>query len=270
MVLSATGGDLVVINSGTFRSDMVHPAGDFTMRDLANVIPMRDPLVVLEVTGTQILEILENGVFMYPKLEGRFPQVAGISFAFDPRKTPGERVDPYFVRIGDEYLVKEQKYRLATKSYMKTGCDGYLMLKKCPIIVDEDECPELGLAVQNHFQAINVRLGKTKKHSKHRQSLVTLSRRHSLVKMLDPTAMDFDGPPPIRRASVNEPGLHSTGSPGSPNTPINAHKLSRRASLDDLEQQSCQLTPRTDKRIIIINSEDVSIKFEGLSSPQGS
>ena len=37
---------------------------------------MMDPLVLLEVTGEQIHQALENGVSMYPKLEGRFPQVS--------------------------------------------------------------------------------------------------------------------------------------------------------------------------------------------------
>lgn len=62
--------------------------------------------------------------------------------------------------------------------------------------MDEDSCPEIGLAIQNHFHAIDVHLGKAK-HSKHRQSLVTLSRRHSMVQMLD--NVDLDGPSPVRR-----------------------------------------------------------------------
>lgn len=62
--------------------------------------------------------------------------------------------------------------------------------------MDDDLCPEIGLAIQNHFQAIDVRMGKAK-HSKHRQSLVTLSRRHSMVQMLD--NLDLDGPSPVRR-----------------------------------------------------------------------
>ncbi|XP_019868565.2 mannosylglucosyl-3-phosphoglycerate phosphatase isoform X1 [Aethina tumida] len=246
VVLAATGADLVILNSGTFRSDQVHPAGDFTMRDLTNIIPMRDPLVVLKVTGQQLLETLENGVCMYPKLEGRFPQVAGVSFAFDPSKPQGKKVDPNLVRIGDEYLKLDQHYHLATKNYMHSGCDGYSMLKDAEILMGEDACPELGLAITNHFQAINIRLGKTKKHSKHRQSLVTLSRRHSLVKMLD--GNELDGPPPLRRASTIEtsssPPMHHSS------------RLTRRASLDDLEQESCQLTPKIDHRIIIITSED--------------
>lgn len=65
--------------------------------------------------------------------------------------------------------------------------------------MDEDSCPELGLSIQNHFKAIDVRMGKAK-HSKHRQSLVTLSRRHSMVQMLD--NLELDGPTPIRRISL--------------------------------------------------------------------
>lgn len=65
--------------------------------------------------------------------------------------------------------------------------------------MDDDSCPELGLAIQNHFKAIDVRMGKGR-HSKHRQSLVTLSRRHSMVQMLD--NLDLDGPSPIRKLSL--------------------------------------------------------------------
>ncbi|KAL3287381.1 hypothetical protein HHI36_001854 [Cryptolaemus montrouzieri] len=244
IVLAATGCDLVILNSGTFRSDQVHPAGEFIMRDLTNIIPMRDPLVVLKVTGEQIIAALENGVSMYPKLEGRFPQVAGVSFAFNPNKPAGKRIASTFVRIGDEYLKPDQEYRLATKSYLHNGRDGYTMFEDAEVLVDEGECPELGMAIQNHFSAINMRLGKTKKHSKHRQSLVTLSRRHSLVKMIG--GNELDGPPPLRRSSTVEANSITN------HTSI----MTRRASLDDLEYESCQLIPKIDQRIIILNSEE--------------
>lgn len=100
---------------------------------------------------------------------------------------------------------------------MHGGCDGYTMFKNCPVLMDEDMCPELGqrislisrysvklqlliiltgLAIQNHFQAIDVKMGKGGRHSKHRQSLVTLSRRHSMVQSLE--HLDLDGPSPNR------------------------------------------------------------------------
>ena len=137
VILSATRADLVILNSGTLRSDRVHNPGPFTMRDLINVVPLRDPLIVLRVSGQQILQALENAVSKYPKLEGRFPQVSGISFAFDPRKKPGQRVDPGFIRVGDDPLQMNQYYNLATKSYIHGGCDGYVMLKNVPIVVSE-------------------------------------------------------------------------------------------------------------------------------------
>ena len=46
------------------------------MKDLLKILPMIDPLVLLEIQGSQIIECLENGVSMHPKLEGRFPQVS--------------------------------------------------------------------------------------------------------------------------------------------------------------------------------------------------
>lgn len=67
--------------------------------------------------------------------------------------------------------------------------------------------------------------------------------------MLD--GSELDGPPPLRRASTVE----------SPTVPVHhtGARLTRRASLDDLEQESCQLTPKIEHRIIIITNEEVWI-----------
>lgn len=64
--------------------------------------------------------------------------------------------------------------------------------------------------------------------------------------MLD--GSELDGPPPLRRSSTVETSHQPTSS-----------RLIRRASLDDLEHESCQLTPKIDQRIIILNNEEVSI-----------
>ena len=49
-------------------------------------------------------EALENSVSMYPNHDGRFLQVSGVKFAFDPSKPRGSRVDPDFITVQDEYL----------------------------------------------------------------------------------------------------------------------------------------------------------------------
>lgn len=138
VVLSATGADVVILNSGTFRSDQLHSPGPFTMRDLVNIIPMHDPLIVLEVSGQVILDALENAVSAYPKLEGRFPQVSGVSFVFDATKPPYSRVISELVQVADEWLDVKQNYSLCVKSYMYSGCDGFTMFKNAKVLVSVD------------------------------------------------------------------------------------------------------------------------------------
>jgi 5'-nucleotidase len=101
----------------------------------------------LILTGSQIINCLENGVSQWPKLEGRFPQVSGISFAFDGSKPPGSRIDPQFIKIGDEYLHPDKVYRMATKAYLANGKDGYDVLAKCNQVTLEKNWP-------SHFQEL--------------------------------------------------------------------------------------------------------------------
>jgi len=135
VVLAATGADIVIINSGTFRSDQIHPPGPFKMRDLVNIIPMRDPLILLEITGQCLWEALENAVSAYPKLEGRFPQISGMIFAFDPTKPPNQRIDPQLIQVADDYINLEQHYKICVKSYVFNGCDGFSMFKNAKVLV---------------------------------------------------------------------------------------------------------------------------------------
>lgn len=250
VILAATAADCVILNSGTLRSDKIHPPGPFTMRDLMTIVPITDPLVVIEVSGEQLLAALENAVCAYPKLEGRFPQVAGLSFSFYPDRVPGSRVERRLVKVGDEYVKEDSKYHLATKEYLQQGSDGYVMFRDAKVLVDDENCPELGIAIQNHFNAVKMRLGKTKRPSKHRQSLVTLSRRHSLVKMLD--GEELDGPTPLRKSlstAGDEPRELAHGSQQHTDRP----HFCRRASLDQLEAESCQLAPRIERRIVVLD-----------------
>ncbi|KAB7499198.1 Trifunctional nucleotide phosphoesterase protein YfkN [Armadillidium nasatum] len=236
ILLAACNGDVTLLNSGTLRSDRIHPAGKFTMRDLTNILPMLDSLCVLEVTGKKLLAALENGVSQYPKLEGRFPQVAGIQFAFNPNSPPGERIYKDVVKIGDEYVDEEATYRLVTKAYMRHGKDGYDMLVGLPcsekendafctarkyfiyfyilefICQDDEQCPMLSTAVQNHFHAIQSKLGKTtRRNSTHRQSLLLLSRRHSLIRSDDehPSPLHPHVPHGTRTQPSRPPPRHS-------------------------------------------------------------
>jgi hypothetical protein len=94
--------------------------------------------------------------------------------------------------------------------------------------------------------------------------------RHSLVKMLDGVGGELDGPPPLRRGSTVDSAGDNRHSPSPspphphvhphPHPPPHTHaqsrsRLTRRASLDDLEQESCQLSPKIEGRIVILTDE---------------
>ena len=60
----ASRGVCVPCPGGSFRSDAIHPAGPFTLGDLVAILPFMDVIVVIECTGAQILEGLENGALL--------------------------------------------------------------------------------------------------------------------------------------------------------------------------------------------------------------
>eukprot|EP00057_Strongylocentrotus_purpuratus_P012764 XP_011667238.1 PREDICTED: 5'-nucleotidase isoform X2 [Strongylocentrotus purpuratus] len=181
IMLSVLEADVALLNSGTFRSDRIHPAGEFKKRDLLTLLPLIDPLMVLEVTGDELYEALENGVSQYPKKEGRFPQVSGMRYGFYPSAPSGQRVDPLTVVVDGQCILPDKKYRLCTKEYIANGKDGYKVFCSCPVLVDAEEGPVLTTVVLNHFHSAGIVQGLKPCRSRHRQSLVSLSRP-SLVK----------------------------------------------------------------------------------------
>jgi 5'-nucleotidase len=122
--------------------------------------PFEDPVVVIKVSGKAIVEALENGVSTYPALEGRFPQVSGISFTFNPALPKGQRIVQCAV---DSKPVDPKKlYKLTTRGYMARGKDGYTSLLiqseggEAEEIVDEENGVLISTIVRQFFMALRV------------------------------------------------------------------------------------------------------------------
>lgn len=62
--------DCVIMAAGTVRGDQIYPPGPLRIKDITDCFPFEDPVVVVRVTGKAITEALENGVSLYPALEG--------------------------------------------------------------------------------------------------------------------------------------------------------------------------------------------------------
>ncbi|KAJ2617140.1 hypothetical protein H4S08_000464 [Coemansia sp. RSA 1365] len=175
----SVGAQIGMMCGGAIRSDRVHTAGEIRMRDIMEIFPFDDPVVVVEMTGKQILCALENGVSKWPEHDGRFPQVSGIRFEFDPRKAPGDRVTSVVVTAAakaaskkrtfekstedlyldaevmsdygdeeDELLDINAYYVVAIRDYMYQGYDGYKELSNSKAIIDKDS----GVLISNLFK----------------------------------------------------------------------------------------------------------------------
>jgi 2',3'-cyclic-nucleotide 2'-phosphodiesterase (5'-nucleotidase family) len=128
-MLVAGSADAAMMNGGGIRGDRLYAKGSqLTRRDIQRELPFDNRLIVVEVPGSAILAALENGVSQVATQAGRFPQVAGISFTFDPGKPAGKRISK--VTIGGKPIDPKKIYRLAINDYMARGGDGYDMLGK--------------------------------------------------------------------------------------------------------------------------------------------
>eukprot|EP00128_Syssomonas_multiformis_P011845 Colp12_sorted_trinity150504_noHs@10225 len=175
IMVDATGADFGMLNSGTYRSDDIHQKGELKLKDLVSILPMADSLVVLGITGKQLLSALENSVSQFPKLEGRFAQVSGLSFEFDPTQGAGARVVTESILVKGKPLDLDKEYKMVTKSYLALGKDGYDVFKGLPVYVDEECGPVLPAIVRNHFNTLSVANGFSRRAS---ISQTMLSHQH--------------------------------------------------------------------------------------------
>ena len=139
--------DCCLVAGGTFRGDQIYPPGVIRMKDIMTCFPFEDPVVVLKVTGQAILDALENSVSTYPALEGRFLQVAGITFQYNPQLPPNKRVVE--TKVAGASLDKKKVYKLATRGYMARGKDGFdsLLAKSEGGIAEEIVSEENGILI---------------------------------------------------------------------------------------------------------------------------
>lgn len=118
--------DVALTNGGGIRDKAA--AGDITKRTLLDIFPFPNTLVIVEATGSDIVAALENGVSQVETGGGRFPQISGMTFSYDPRLPAGERVKE--VLIGSKAIDLNKTYRVATNDFIATGGDGYASFKK--------------------------------------------------------------------------------------------------------------------------------------------
>ncbi len=149
---AAVGADIAITNGGGIRGDRTYEAGTvLTRKDVLSELPFGNVTVLLELSGADVLAALENGVSQVEEKAGRFPQVSGLSFTYDPAVAVGSRIVE--VTIGGKKLDRAKTYKVATNDYMAGGGDGYAALKKGKALIDASGATLMATTVMNHIAA---------------------------------------------------------------------------------------------------------------------
>ena len=78
-VRNAMDADIGYMNGGGLRADI--SAGDITFNDLLSVFPFNNTIVLAEISGQTIKDMMEMAVMMWPEEDGSFPHLSGITFS---------------------------------------------------------------------------------------------------------------------------------------------------------------------------------------------
>jgi 2',3'-cyclic-nucleotide 2'-phosphodiesterase (5'-nucleotidase family) len=148
---SSIGVQFAITNSGGLRAELTcpttdnandfcpaslypFPAGEFpiTRGQVLTVLPFGNIVVTLDVNGTELKTMLENGVSQMPQANGRFPEVSGLCFTYDIALPAGSRVLSAVMADAagnctttPVTLTASATYKIAENDFMVTGGDGY-------------------------------------------------------------------------------------------------------------------------------------------------
>jgi len=122
---------------------VVKPAGGISQNDIGGALRFNNDLSLLTLTGAELRAVLEHGVAASTydenggtNSQGRFPQVAGVAFSFDPDLPAGARIVNAAVLNEDGSVAVElvrdgatvspdATIRIVTLGFLANGGDGY-------------------------------------------------------------------------------------------------------------------------------------------------
>lgn len=139
--------DIALVNSGSVRCDKLIPAttagAALTVRDMINILPFNNALMVKRISSDSLLEALENSV-SDAHTDGRFLHFAGLSIVANWTQPEGSRVlevwyhpqgnkPPQRVKRGDT-----RTFTVAMVAFIAEGFDGYTCFQDQETLVGEE------------------------------------------------------------------------------------------------------------------------------------
>lgn len=126
--------EIAIQNGGGVRVDV--PAGDYTIGDAYTLLPFSNTLVVLDMTGQQVIEVLEDAlasVLDDGGSTGAYPYASGLRFRVNAAAAKGSRVSAVEVnsRVAGDWAAIDTAatYKVVTNNFIASGQDGYTTFK---------------------------------------------------------------------------------------------------------------------------------------------
>jgi 5'-nucleotidase / UDP-sugar diphosphatase len=121
--------DLVIVNAGGVRTAVYK--GDITIETAYTILPFSNTLYVLEMTGAEVKQVLEDALSNYLDKggsEGSFPYAANLRYTIEVNRPMNQRVTQLDIR--DEKgqwsaIDPAKQYKVGTISFLAGGQDGY-------------------------------------------------------------------------------------------------------------------------------------------------
>ncbi|CAF0939710.1 unnamed protein product [Brachionus calyciflorus] len=268
IILSSINADCAIINGGSLRSDRIHPAGPFTRRDLRSILPYDSELVIVNLTGAQIHQLLESFISKYELKGGRFPQVSGLYFKFCTYKPPGTRVNPELIKIQDDYLNMTKVYRLAINTFLRNVEP---ILKDAPIAVSQENIPFLYILVENYFKTVREIKEKKKDVEVHRSQIVPIVLIDNLVSKYskDPEVLPKQSLPRNDKKHLSFKFLAFFVLETLKHRKVLLYKEKRiikrsdkfMKSLESYERKSLEMAPKCEQRTIFVKDEKELLEY---------
>jgi 5'-nucleotidase / UDP-sugar diphosphatase len=150
---TAVGADIAITNGGGIRGDKVYPADTvLTRRDILTELPFGNKTIMLQLSGAQVKEALENGASQIEDSAGRFPQVSGLTFTIDKSQPPGSRVSD--IAVNGQPIDLAASYKVATNDYMARGGDGYSVFTAGELLVNPESAKLMANDVMAYIRSM--------------------------------------------------------------------------------------------------------------------
>jgi 5'-nucleotidase / UDP-sugar diphosphatase len=135
-IRASAKADAAFIDASSFVDVGTLPKGNVSGANILKALESKsDSIVLVKLTGAQILKALEHSLYLYPKPNSGFLQFSGLTVTANPNAERETRV--VSVKVGGDPLDPNKTYKVAMPAPLANGALGYFKIwKKSDIIED--------------------------------------------------------------------------------------------------------------------------------------